>query len=111
MDYEVLPRAFFAADPVDVARRLLGQYLVRHVTGQSLAGRIVEAEAYGAGQDSTSHAHRGPGGRASGMFGAVGYAYVYLIYGMHRCLNVVAHADGQAGAVLIRALAPIAGVE
>ncbi len=76
-----------------------------------LVGRIVETEAYGAQHDSTSHAHRGPGGRATGMFGQVGHAYVYLIYGMYHCLNVVAHADGDAGAILIRALAPEAGVE
>ena len=106
-----LPRAFFESDPPLVARRLLGQRLVRRVDGELLAGRIVETEAYGAQHDSTSHAYRGPGGRAAGMFGPVGLAYVYLIYGMHHCLNVVAHEDGDAGAILIRALAPETGVE
>ena len=106
-----LPRAFFADHPVVVARHLLGQRLVRRLDGELLVGRIVEAEAYGAAEDSTSHGFRGPGGRANGMFTSVGRAYVYLIYGMHHCLNVVAHVEPGAGAVLIRAIAPEAGVE
>lgn len=111
MSFEVLPRDYFVGDVPDVARRLLGQRLVRRLGGEVLAGRIVEVEAYGGPEDSTSHAARGSNGRARGMFGEVGRAYVYLIYGMHACLNVVAHAEGGVGAVLIRALAPEAGVE
>lgn len=111
MHIDRLSRSFFAADTTDVARRLLGQLVVREIDGELLTGRIVETEAYGAQNDSTSHAYRGPGGRAKGMFGEVGHAYVYLIYGMHHCLNVTAHAEGQAGAVLIRALAPETGIE
>jgi DNA-3-methyladenine glycosylase len=111
MHINLLPRSFFAADPADVARRLLGQRIVRYVHGGLLAGRIVETEAYGARHDSTSHAYRGSGGRANGMFGAVGHAYVYLIYGMHHCLNVTAHSEAQGGAVLIRAMAPETGIE
>ncbi len=105
-----LPPAFFADQPFAVTRRLLGQRLVRRLDGEVLVGRIVEAEAYGGIEDSTSHAYRGQHGRAKRMFGPVGRAYVYLIYGMHRCLNVVAHAEDGAGAVLIRALAPEGGM-
>lgn len=111
MQIELLPRSFFAADTAVVARRLLGQRVVRYLDGDVLAGRIVETEAYGAQHDSTSHAYRGPGGRANGMFGAVGHAYVYLIYGMHHCLNVTAHTAGHGGAVLIRAIEPEIGIE
>ncbi len=105
-----LPRTFFADHPVVVARNLLGQRLVRWLDGELLVGRIVETEAYGGAEDSTSHGYRGPGGRANGMFGPVGRAYVYVIYGMHHCLNVVAHTEPGAGAVLIRAIAPEEGV-
>ena len=111
MDLVPLSPTFFQQKPLIVARHLLGQWLVRRVDGALIAGRIVEAEAYGGPDDSTSHAFRGSGGRARGMFGPVGRAYIYLIYGMHTCLNVVAHEAGEVGAVLIRALAPETGVE
>ncbi len=111
MTFEPLPRDLFLSDPLAVARRLLGQRLVRSLDGDLLVGRIVEAEAYGGPEDSTSHAVRGARGRAAGMFGEVGHAYVYLIYGMHSCLNVVAHPAGGVGAVLIRALAPEVNVD
>ena len=111
MPIDPLPRALFAAPTLAVARRLLGQRLVRRLDGELLVGRIVEAEAYGGTDDSTSHAYHGPRGRAKGMFGQVGRAYVYLIYGVHSCLNVVAHPQDAAGAVLIRALAPETGID
>ncbi len=111
MDFAPLPSRLLEDTPLTVARRLLGQRLVRRVDGVTLAGRIVEVEAYGSGEDSTSHAVRGAGGRARGMFGPTGRAYIYLIYGMHTCLNVVAHEAGDVGAVLIRALAPERGLE
>lgn len=111
MRFDPLPCDFFCHAPLVVARRLLGQRLVRCFDGKLLAGRIVEVEAYGGQEDSTSHAFRGARGRAVGMFGPVGHAYVYLIYGMYACLNVVAHPMGGVGAVLIRALAPEYGVE
>ena len=106
-----LPRAFFADPPMIVARNLLGQRIVRRIDGELLVGQIVEAEAYGGVEDSTSHGYRGPIGRAVGMFGPVGRAYVYVIYGMHHCLNVVAHPDNGVGAVLVRAIVPEVGVE
>jgi DNA-3-methyladenine glycosylase len=111
MSFDPLPYDFFSQAPLLVARRLLGQRLVRCFDGELLAGRIVEVEAYGGQEDSTSHAFRGARGRAMGMFGQVGHAYVYLIYGMYSCLNVVAHPPGGVGAILIRALAPECGVE
>ena len=111
MSFDPLPRDFFSHEPLVVARRLLGKRLVRCFEGKLFVGRIVEVEAYGGQEDSTSHAFRGARGRAMGLFGSVGHAYVYLIYGMYSCLNVVAHPAGGVGAVLIRALAPECGVE
>lgn len=102
-----LPRAFYARSTVDVARDLLGKVL-RH---GSTAGAIVETEAYLGGDDLASHSARGITDRTRVIFGPPGHAYVYLIYGMYECLNIVAEPDGVAGCVLIRALEPVAGVE
>lgn len=107
----VLPRDFCQRDTVEVARDLLGRTLVREQNGLLRVARIVETEAYGGPEDLASHAARSATGRARLMFGPVGHVYVYLIYGMHHCLNVVAAAPGEAGAVLIRALEPLANVE
>ena len=95
-----------------MARGLLGMWLCRSDEEGLTAGRIVEAEAYGGPEDLASHARAGLTRRTTPMFGEVGHAYVYLIYGMHECLNVVAHTDdAPAGAILLRALEPVAGVE
>src|SRR5438309_10281516 len=106
-----LPRRFFARDPVVLARDLLGRVLFYRTAEGLLAGRIVETEAYTGDADAASHAFRGRTGRNAVMFGPAGHAYVYFTYGMHHCLNVTAEIPGTAGAVLIRALEPLAGVE
>ncbi len=109
--FDALPPQFYEDETLAIARRLLGQRLVRRIGDDLLVGAIVETEAYGGSNDSTSHAFRGPTPRAAGMFGPVGRAYVYLIYGMYSCLNIVAHEPGGVGAVLIRALVPEHGLE
>jgi len=101
-----LPREFYARDTRVVAQELCGKYLVR---GRRV-GRIVEVEAYHGPDDQASHARRGPTPRAAIMFGPAGIAYVYQIYGMFFCLNLVTMHDGFPGAVLVRALEPVAGL-
>jgi DNA-3-methyladenine glycosylase len=103
----VLPTAFFDRDPVLVAPDLLGKVLVRG----GLAGRIVEVEAYRGELDPASHAFGGLRPRCATMFGPPGRLYVYFTYGMHFCANVVCLGGGMAGAVLLRALSPLAGVD
>ena len=105
-----LPRAFYGRDTVTVARELLGKVLTRRRSGRVQLARIVEVEAYLGERDAASHARRGPTPRAAIMFGPPGFLYVYLVYGMHHCMNFVTESDGVAGAVLIRAAEPLAGV-
>lgn len=105
-----LPRAFFERPVVDVARDLLGALLVSESSDGMAIVRIVETEAYGGPDDLASHARAGRTRRTAPMFGPAGHAYVYLVYGMHDCLNVVAETDGRAGAVLLRAAEPQAGL-
>jgi DNA-3-methyladenine glycosylase len=93
-----------------VARDLLGRALVYDSPDGRRAARIVEVEAYLGEQDPASHASRGPTPRAAVMFGNPGVAYVYFIYGNHHCMNVVAHAAGVAGAVLLRGAEPLEGL-
>ena len=102
-----LPRRFYARETKVVARELLGKTLVRRVRGRALYCTISETEAYGYLDDPASHAHRGMTERNRAMFGEVGRAYVYFVYGMHFCFNAVARAPGKdAGAVLVRAALP-----
>jgi DNA-3-methyladenine glycosylase len=104
-----LPREFFARDARVVARALLGKVLVRADGGARRAARIVETEAYHGPDDGASHARFGPTRRAAVMFGEPGVAYVYLIYGVSHCFNVVTGSAGFASAVLVRAGEPLEG--
>lgn len=106
-----LPREFYARDTLDVARDLLGKRLVRLDDGARLSGRITEVEAYIGEDDRASHASPGPTARNAPMYGLPGYTYVYLIYGVHHCLNVVTEREGFPAAILIRALEPLEGLE
>ncbi len=102
-----IPRQFYLRPTIEVARDLLGKVLVHGRT----AGMIVETEAYLGGDDLASHSSRGVTERTRVIFGPPGHAYVYFIYGMYECLNIVAEPDGTPGCVLIRALEPVAGFE
>lgn len=102
-----LDRDFYDRDAVTLAQALIGKLLVHHVGGDARAGRIVEVEAYLGPGDLAAHTARGPTPRTRAMFGPPGHAYVYLIYGMHHCMNVVAGPEGSGTAVLLRALEPV----
>jgi DNA-3-methyladenine glycosylase len=108
-----LPRRFYARDPVALARGLLGQVLVRVLDdGTRLAGRIVETEAYLGVEDRAAHSFGGRRTeRNAAMWGPAGHAYVYFVYGLHHCMNVVAERPGRPSAVLIRALEPLEGLD
>ena len=107
-----LSREFYLGDTVEIARRLLGKYVVRRLDGQTLAGRITETEAYVGRCDKACHAYnyrRTP--RTETLFLGPGHAYIYLIYGMYHCLNFVTEPEGEPAAVLLRAVEPAAGTD
>jgi DNA-3-methyladenine glycosylase len=110
---DVLPISFYERNAEEVARDLLGVVLESTIAGVRTAGIIVETEAYVGPHDAASHAteRRGRTPRNEPMFGEPGTAYIYLIYGLHWCFNVVTGPVGYPAAVLIRALQPVAGLE
>lgn len=106
-----IDRTQLANESVEVAEWLLGRLLVRDDREGRRVARIVETEAYAGPADRASHARAGMTRRTRVMFGPPGHAYVYLVYGLHHCLNVVCAPVGQASAVLIRAVEPLVGIE
>lgn len=112
MRTKLLSKEFFQDKTSKVAANLLGKILVHEINGTILSGKIIETEAYGGFEDAASHAARGQDKRNSPMFEEVGCAYVYLSYGVHYCFNIVAREkNSYAGAVLIRAIEPLSGIE
>jgi DNA-3-methyladenine glycosylase len=106
-----LPRSFYDRDTIAVARELLGKHLVHVARGVARIGKIVEVEAYLGPHDLAAHSARGLTERTRVMFGPPGHAYVYFIYGMHCCMNVVTEREGHASAVLLRAIEPVQNIE
>jgi DNA-3-methyladenine glycosylase len=108
---KALSASFYARDTVEVARDLIGKTLVRQDGIDRISGMIIETEAYRGEEDLACHCRAGRTPRTEIMYGPAGRAYVYLIYGMYWLLNVVTEEAGNPGAVLIRAIEPLNGVE
>ncbi|MCS6288297.1 MAG: DNA-3-methyladenine glycosylase [Nitrospira sp.] len=104
LNRKILDRSYFSCSTVEVARSLIGKYLVRDNGAELMAGRIIEVEAYVGPEDKACHASKGRTARTEVLFGPAGIAYVYLCYGMHEMLNVVTEQDGYPAAVLLRAV-------
>ena len=105
MASNILQREYFNRPTLQVAKSLLGKYLVRETSSETHAGRIVEVEAYVGPHDLACHASKGRTKRTEVMFGLPGVAYVYMIYGMYHCFNIVTEREGFAAAVLVRGIA------
>ncbi|MGH7952262.1 MAG: DNA-3-methyladenine glycosylase [Limisphaerales bacterium] len=105
------PRSFYDRDTILVAKELLGKFLVHRSRGVERIGKIVETEAYLGPHDLAAHSSKGLTARTRVMFGPPGHAYVYFIYGMYFCMNVVTEREGHAAAVLLRAIEPVQNVE
>jgi DNA-3-methyladenine glycosylase len=107
----ILPHSFYARETVTVAKELLGKYLIRNTPDGQRVGRIVETEAYLGKHDPAAHSFRGPTQRTQALFSTPGTIYIYFIYGLHYCFNVVTGVAGEGEAVLIRALEPVTGID
>lgn len=105
-----LEHSFYRQDTLSVARALIGMHLVHRLRGRRRVGRIVETEAYLGPEDRAAHSARGRTARTEVMYGPPGHAYVFLIYGMWHCVNVVTAAENVPHAVLLRAIEPLAGL-
>ncbi len=105
---KVVPQSFFDRDPIEVARDLLGKYLVHNVGGSERVGKIVEVEAYLGPHDLAAHSSKGLTPRTRVLFGPPGHAYIYLIYGMYFCMNAT---TGNGSGILLRALEPVKNVD
>lgn len=106
-----LTRDFFDRNTIIVAKELLGKYLIHKFDNVERIGKIVEVEAYLGEHDLAAHSSKGLTPRTKVMFGPPGHAYVYLIYGIYHCMNVVTEQEGHASAVLLRALEPIKNIK
>jgi DNA-3-methyladenine glycosylase len=106
-----LPRSFYDRDTILVARDLLGKCLVHRSGLEPRIGRIVEVEAYLGPHDLAAHSSKGLTQRTKVMFGPPGHAYIYLIYGMYFCMNVVTEPAGHGSAILLRAVEPLQNLE
>jgi DNA-3-methyladenine glycosylase len=105
-----LPRSFYDRDTLLVAQELLGKFLIHDSCGRKRVGKIVEVEAYLGAHDLAAHSSKGLTKRTQVMFGPPGHAYVYLIYGVHHCMNVVTERAGNGAAVLLRAVEPVRNI-
>lgn len=111
MELRPLPRSFYARDALALARALIGCFIVHETRGAARVARIVETEAYRGPKDLACHARAGLTRRTRALLGPPGHAYVFLVYGMHECFNVVGLAEGRGHAVLVRAVEPVLGVD
>ncbi len=106
-----LTREFYLENGVTLAKNLIGKVLVHEAPEGITKGIIVETEAYMGEMDDAAHSYKGKSERTNIQYGRGGFAYIYLIYGMHHCMNIVANIENRPQAVLIRALEPLEGIE
>jgi len=109
--YQRLSKKFYSQNTFKLAQLLLGKYLIRKIGKNILIGKIAETEAYYGPNDKASHASRGKTERTKLMFGRSGTAYIYQIYGLYYCFNIVTEAKDFPAAILIRAVEPIEGIK